>query len=78
MEEKLITLKCYDSILNAMFDKEILHTNNIESLIQNENAVELMPMFSEVYEGLRLVVFEKDLDAANSILEQYHALVDGE
>lgn len=78
MEEKLMTLKCYESILNAMYDKEILHTNNIDSMIQNEDAVELMPMFSEVYEGLRLVVLEKDFDIANNILQEYHASVDGE
>ncbi len=78
MDEKLITLKYYDSMLNAMFDKEILHTNNIECLIQNEEAIEVLPMLSEINEGLRLVVFEKDLNAATNILHTYHAAVDGE
>ena len=59
MEDKLITLKNYETMVEAMFDQEILKENNIESSLNNEDSVELMPMFGEINDGLRLVVLKK-------------------
>lgn len=75
MEDKLITLKNYETMVEAMFDQEILKENNIESSLNNEDSVELMPMFGEINEGLRLVVFEKDYEQAIKILEEYESAV---
>lgn len=71
MEDKLITLKNYETMVDAMFDQEVLRENNIESSINNEDSVELMPMFGEINDGLRIVVFEKDFEEAIKILEEY-------
>jgi hypothetical protein len=71
MEDKLITLKNYETIVEALFDQELLKENNIDSSINNEDSVELMPMFGEINEGLRIVVFEKDFEKAIGILEEY-------
>ena len=71
MEDKLVTLKNYETMVEAMFDQELLKESNISSSINNENAVELLPMFAEVNDGLRLVVFEKDFDNAIKILNEY-------
>ncbi|HEY6914445.1 MAG TPA: DUF2007 domain-containing protein [Paludibacter sp.] len=76
MEDKLITLKNYETMVEAMFDQEILRENNIESSINNEDSVELMPMFGEINDGLRIVVFEKDYEQATKILEDYENAVD--
>jgi hypothetical protein len=76
MEDKLITLKNYETMVEAMFDQEILRENNIESSINNEDSVELMPMFGEINEGLRIVVFEKDYEQATKILEEYENSVE--
>lgn len=76
MEDKLITLKNYETMVEAMFDQEILRENNIDSSINNEDSVELMPMFGEINEGLRIVVFEKDYEQAIKILEEYENSVD--
>lgn len=76
MEDKLITLKNYETMVEAMFDQEILKENNIESSLNNEDSVELMPMFGEINEGLRLVVFEKDYEQAIKVLEEYESAVD--
>ena len=46
MEDKLVTLKNYETMVEALFDQEILKENEIESSINNEDAVELLPMFS--------------------------------
>lgn len=78
MEDRLITLKNYETMVEAMFDQEILNENNIESSINNEDSVELMPMFGEINEGLRIVVFEKDFEQATKLLEEYEKAVDVE
>lgn len=75
MEDKLITLKNYETMVEALFDQEILKENNIESSINNETSVDLLPMFSETNNGLNLVVFEKDYQAAVQILLEYEASI---
>lgn len=76
MEDKLKTLKNYETVVEAMFDQELLRENNIESSINNEDSVELMPMFGEINEGLRIMVFEKDYDRSIALLEEYKKAVD--
>ncbi len=76
MEEKLITLKNYETMVEAMFDQELLRENNIDSTLNNEDSVELMPMFGEINEGLRILVFEKDFEQATKVLEEYNKSVD--
>jgi len=72
MEDKLKTLKNYETMVEAMFDQELLRENNIENFINNEESVELMPMFGDINEGLRIMVFEKDYDTAIDILDEYN------
>ena len=78
MEDKLITLKNYETVVEAMFDQELLKENNIDSSINNEDSVELMPMFGEINEGLRILVFENDYEKAMKVLNEYEKAVDSE
>ena len=71
MEDKLMTLRNYETVVEAMFDQELLRENDIECSINNEDSVELMPMFGELNEGPRLMVFEKDYDEAITVLKEY-------
>jgi len=75
MEDKLVTLKNYETMVEALFDQELLKENEIESSINNEDAVELLPMFSEINEGLRILVFEKDYETAMKVLEEYRVSI---
>jgi hypothetical protein len=72
MEDKIVTLKNYDTMVEALFDLEILRANHIECFINNEQLVELYPMFADINEGLKIVVFEKDLEKAYKVLEEYN------
>ncbi len=63
-------------MVEALFDQELLKENNIDSSINNEDSVELLPMFSEINDGLRIVVFEKDFEEAIKILEDYKNSID--
>jgi hypothetical protein len=76
MEDKLITLRNYETMVEALFDQELLRENNIDSSINNEDSVELLPMFGEINDGLRIVVFEKDFEEAIKILEDYKNSID--
>jgi hypothetical protein len=58
-------------MVEALFDQELLKENNIESSINNEDTVELLPMFSEIDNGLKIVVFERDYENAVKLLEDY-------
>lgn len=71
MEDKLITLKNYETMVEAMFDQELLRENGIETALNNEDTVEILPMFSEINDGLCLVVFEKEFERAIQVLEEY-------
>src|ERR1035437_6562335 len=70
MEDHIITLKTYETTLEAMVDQEILRANDIECFINNEQLVELYPTFSGIDEGLKIVVFEKDYDRALKLLSE--------
>jgi len=72
MEDRLITFKNYDSMVDAMFEQELLKENNIDCSINNEDSVDLLPMFGELNDGLRIVVLEKDLEKARKVIEDYY------
>ena len=76
METKLATLKNYDSMVDAMFELELLKENNIECILNNEDAVDLLPMFGELNEGLRILVLERDLEKAHKVINDYHSQLD--
>jgi len=78
MEDKLKTLRNYETMVEALFDQELLRENNIDSYVNNEDAVELLPMFGELNEGLRILVLEKDYDNALKVLEEYKNATENE
>ncbi len=76
MEDKLVTLKNYESMVEALFDQDLLHKNGIQSSINNGNSVELLPMFGEINDGLQIMVLEKDLEKALEKLGEYENTVE--
>lgn len=71
-EDKIIALRDYKNLANANLDNEILKSNGIQSFVGNEQVVELYPMFNDIDEGLKIYVFEKDYEQAQSLLTNYH------
>jgi len=72
MEDRLVTFKNYDSMVDAMFEQELLKENDIDCSINNEDSVDLLPMFGELNDGLRIVVLEKDLEKERKVIEDYY------
>ncbi len=76
MEDRLVTLKNYETMVEALFDQDLLQKNGIQSSINNGNSVELMPMFGEINDGLQIKVLENDLEKALKVLEEYENAVE--
>lgn len=73
MEDKIITLKNYESVAEAMLDHDVLSKNKVMSTINSEEAVEILPSLNEINAGVRIMVFEKDLEKAQLLLKEFHA-----
>lgn len=76
MEDRLVTLKNYETMVEALFDQDLLQKNGIQSSINNGDSVELMPMFSEINNGLQIMVFENDLEKAQAVLDEYENAIE--
>jgi hypothetical protein len=74
MEDKLVRLRNYDRMEEALLDENILRQNEIECSVFNSTSAEILPMLYEINEGIALMVFEKDFDHAWEVLKEYHQL----
>jgi len=72
MEEKIVKLKNYERMEEAMLDQSVLSENKISSSISNSTSADILPMLYEINEGIALMVFEKDFNKAWEILKEYH------
>lgn len=72
MEEKIVKLKNYERMEEAMLDQSVLSENKISSSIPNSTSADILPMLYELNEGIALMVFEKDFEKAWEILKEYH------
>lgn len=74
--DKLITLKYYNTVIKAEVDMEVLKENGIECTYSNAAMVGVFPIFDDKERGIELLVFEKDVKDAKKILEEYHSADD--
>jgi hypothetical protein len=72
MNDKIIKLKSYERMEEAMLDQSVLSRNNISSSISNAMIAEILPMLPEQDFGIVVNVFEKDFEKAWEILKEYH------
>jgi len=68
MQPKTIILKSYDNPALANLEKEILNQEGISCFLSDENVVQLYPMFSSPFGGIKLHIFEEDEEKAERIL----------
>lgn len=60
-------------MVTANMECNVLKENGIECFLSNENIVQLYPMFSSPFSGIRLHLFEKDKDSAEKILQEFYS-----
>lgn len=71
-EEKVVSLKFYSSMIEAEVEMDVLKNNGIECMLNDGTMVGLFPIFDDKERGIEVLVFEKDLDHAKSLIEEYH------
>lgn len=72
MDEKLVKVKTYERMEEALLDQRVLTDSGIECSILNSLSAEILPMLYEVDEGISLLVFEHQENKAREILKDYH------
>ncbi|HRG02778.1 MAG: DUF2007 domain-containing protein [Paludibacteraceae bacterium] len=75
-EDKLVSVKYYETVIEAEIDQNVLKTNGIECIYNDDTVVGVFPIFDDKERGIELMVFEKDVEKARQILDEYHAAVD--
>lgn len=71
---KTIVFKTYTDMVTANMECNVLKENGIECFLSDENIVQLYPMFSSPFSGIRLHLFEKDKDSAEKILQEFYSI----
>jgi len=66
--EKWIKVAVFDNLSQAQTSRSILEGQGIACMMQDENAVGLVPIFTYVLGGIKLFVAEKDEAEAREIL----------
>lgn len=66
--KKTIIYKSYDNPAIAQLEQQILQEANIACFLSDETVVNLYPMFSSPFGGVKLHIFEEDKNKAEAIL----------
>lgn len=72
MDDKLVKIKSYERMEEALLDQRILTESGVECSIMNSVSAEILPMLYELDEGIALMVFENQEIKAREILKDYH------
>ena len=70
---KTIVFKIYTDIVLANLEYDVLKKNGIECFLSDENIVQMYPMFSSPFGGIRLNLLEKDKNLAEKIIKEFHS-----
>jgi len=74
MNNKFVTIKTFDKLIDVSFIKNLLELENIESNILDGQFISADPILSNALGGIKLQVLNKDVEKALAILEKYNNL----
>ncbi|MEO8147898.1 MAG: DUF2007 domain-containing protein [Bacteroidia bacterium] len=66
----IITFQTFDNPISANIIKARLEENGVHCFLSDENMVTLYPIYNLAVGGIRLNIFEEDLEEANLILNE--------
>ena len=70
-QAKTVVLREFDNLIDAQVAVDILRQNNIKCFMSNEIGSQLYPIFSSSIAGVRVNVFEGDLETAQDLLDTF-------
>ncbi|NLO71627.1 MAG: DUF2007 domain-containing protein [Porphyromonadaceae bacterium] len=71
-EEKVVSFKFYSSMIDAEVEIDVLKNNGIDCMLNDATMVGVFPIFDDRERGIEVMVFEKDLEKAKKLVEEYH------
>jgi hypothetical protein len=77
-KEKTIVFMDFDSIGQASIVKGALESNNISCFLSNENSAILGNILSNSVSGIRLHIFEADLEKAEEVMALVNSVSEDE
>jgi hypothetical protein len=69
-KEKIIVLDSFDSVVMANLVKTKLDAYGIPCFLSNENFTALYPIANNIFPGVRVHIFERDLVRAREVLNE--------
>ena len=70
--EKIIIYQAFDTVMQANLAKTKLDAYGIPCFLTEENFTSLYPFRNDIFPGVRLHIFERDVDRAKEILTEEH------
>jgi|SRR5882762_5882682 len=69
-QEKIIVFRAYDTVIEANLAKTKLDAYGVPCFLTDEHFVNLYPIRNDIFPGVRLHIFEKDLAEVENLLEK--------
>lgn len=69
-EEKIIVFEAYDTVVQANLAKTKLDAYGIPCFLTDENFINLYPIRNDIFPGVRLYIFERDLNHAKEVMKE--------
>ena len=70
--DKIVVFETFYNPIEANIVKERLMNSGIPCFLSDEHSVVMNPLYNQALGGVKLRLFERDLDVARSILEEEH------
>ncbi len=74
MEDKIVVIRRFDNPIEANIIKGLLEANEISCFLTDENIIGLNPLYNPAIGGIKLQVFEKDIDLVEKLLSENHEI----
>jgi DNA-directed RNA polymerase subunit RPC12/RpoP len=78
MKDKIVTLDAYYDVMEAEIIRARLEANDIPCFIADDNVMNSVPVYNLMMGGVRINVFERDLETCRAILAEEPILAEGD
>jgi len=72
--EKIVVYQAYDTVIQANLAKTKLDAYGVPCFLTQENFTNLYPFRNDIFPGVPLYIFERDVDRVREVLLEEHPL----